>query len=61
MMLAIPYNPPKTPDQQSANNIYAMMQLMYLGRAPSVANQVKRHIRLVHIVQDHTMRSDCVY
>ena len=59
--LNIPYIPPITPDQQAANNITAMMQLYYLGHAPCIALQVKRHINLVHVVPDHLDRSDCVY
>jgi hypothetical protein len=59
--LTLPYLNPRTDDEQAANNISAMVQLHHFGKAPKVADQVKRHIRLVHIVQDHTMRSDCVY
>jgi len=61
IVLNLPYTPPHTPDQQAANNITAMMQLKAQNAAPSIANQVARHIRLVHIVQHHTMRKDCAY
>ena len=59
--LNLPYIFPTTPDQQAANNISAMMQLQHMNLAPSIALQIKRHINLVHIVQDHTMYKDTVY
>lgn len=58
--LVLPYEQPDTPDEQSANNISALMQLRSI-RNMSIVDQIKQHIRLVHIVQHHTMNKDCVY
>jgi hypothetical protein len=59
--LTLPYLNPRTDDEQAANNISAMVQLHHFGKAPKVADQVKRHINYLCVVPDQMMRKDIAY